>query len=123
MKYWCDFSDSDEAPTKDTTSPRKSGVAYLTENLIKRLTKEENVTQITSLHVTLGKELNKKIKVGPDMTCQSAHVRPVLTTRSSCKIYDSSATSFVTGWSGEFDMFEWNKVNKYITWLHLIRQV
>lgn len=123
MKYWCDFSDSDEAPTKDTTSPRKSGVAYLTENLIKRLTKEENVTQITSLHVTLGKELNKKIKVGPDMTCQSAHVRPVLTTRSSCKIYDSSATSCVTGWSGEFDMFEWNKVNKYITWLHLIRQV
>ena len=123
MKYWCDFLDSDEAPTKDTTSPRKSGVAYLTENLIKRLTKEENVTQITSLHVTLGKELNKKIKVGPDMTCQSAHVRPVLTTRSSCKIYDSSATSFVTGWSGEFDMFEWNKVNKYITWLRLIRQV
>lgn len=123
MKYWCDFSDSDEAPTKDTTSPRKSGVAYLTENLIKRLTKEENVTQITSLHVTLGKELNKKIKVGPDMTCQSAHVRPILTTCSSCKIYDLSATSCVTGWSGEFDMFEWNKVNKYITWLHLIRQV
>jgi len=34
----------------------------LTENLIKRLTKEENVAQITTLHVTLGKELNKKIK-------------------------------------------------------------
>ena len=123
MKYWCDFLDSDEAPTKDTTSPRKSGVAYLTENLIKRLTKEENVTQITSLHVTLGKELNKKIKVGSDTTCQSPHVCPILTTCSSCKIYDSSATSCVTGWSGEFDMFEWNKVNKYITWLHLIIQV
>ena len=80
MKYRCDFLDSDEAPTKDTTSPRKSGVAYLTENLIKRLTKEENVTQITSLHVTLGKELNKKIKVGPDMTS------PILTIHSSCKI-------------------------------------
>ena len=57
------FPDSDEAPTRDVTSPRKSGVAYLTENLIKRLTKEENVTQISTLTVTLGKELNKKIKV------------------------------------------------------------
>ena len=117
MKYWCDFSDSDEAPTKDTTSPRKSGVAYLTENLIKRLTKEENVTQITSLHVTLGKELNKKIKVGSDTTRQSAHVCPILTTCSSCKIYDSSATSCVTGWSGEFDMFERNKVNRQVHYL------
>ena len=117
MKYWCDFLDSDEAPTKDTTSPRKSGVAYLTENLIKRLTKEENVTQITSLHVTLGKELNKKIKVGSDTTCQSAHVCPILTTCSSCKIYDSSATSCVTGWSGEFDMFERNKVNRHVHYL------
>ena len=117
MKYWCDFLDSDEAPTKDTTSPRKSGVAYLTENLIKRLTKEENVTQITSLHVTLGKELNKKIKVGSDTTCQSAHVCPILTTCSSCKIYDSSATSCVNGWSGEFDMFERNKVNRQVHYL------
>lgn len=45
------------------TSPSKSGVAYLTENLIRRLTKQENIAQITTLHVTLGKELNKKIKV------------------------------------------------------------
>ena len=117
MKYWCDFLDSDEAPTKDTASPRKSGVAYLTENLIKRLTKEENVTQITSLHVTLGKELNKKIKVGPDMTRQSAHVRPILTIHSSCKteyckrLKWYKLLSCVTGWSGECDMFEWNKVN------------
>ena len=44
-------------------SQSKSGVAYLTENLIKRLTKEENISQVTSLHVTLGKDLNKKIKV------------------------------------------------------------
>lgn len=61
MVKW--FLDSDEAPTRDTSSPRKPGVAYLTENLIKRLTKEENIGQITTLHVTLGKELNKKIKV------------------------------------------------------------
>lgn len=45
------------------TSPSKSGVVYLTENLIRRLTKQENIAQITTLHVTLGKELNKKIKV------------------------------------------------------------
>ena len=45
------------------TSPSKSGVAYLTENLVRRLTKEENISQITILHVTLGKDLNKKIKV------------------------------------------------------------
>ena len=55
--------DPDEPPTRDVTSPSKSGVAYLTENLIRRLTKQENVVLITSLHVTLGKELNKKIKV------------------------------------------------------------
>lgn len=57
------FSDPDEPPTRDVTSPSKSGVAYLTENLIKRLTKVENIAQITTLHVTLGKDLNKKIKV------------------------------------------------------------
>lgn len=55
--------DVDEPPTRDVTSPSKSGVAYLTENLIRRLTKQENIAQITALHVTLGKELNKKIKV------------------------------------------------------------
>ena len=57
------FLDTDEPPTRDVTSPSKSGVAYLTENLIRRLTKQENIAQVISLHVTLGKELNKKIKV------------------------------------------------------------
>lgn len=57
------ISDPEEPPTRDVTSQSKSGVAYLTENLIKRLTKEENISQVTSLHVTLGKDLNKKIKV------------------------------------------------------------
>ncbi|KAJ7378122.1 hypothetical protein OS493_024787 [Desmophyllum pertusum] len=57
-----DVVDPDEPPTRDVTSPSKSGVAYLTENLIKRLTKVENIAQITTLHVTLGKDLNKKIK-------------------------------------------------------------
>ena len=57
------ISDPEEPPTRDVTSQSKSGVAYLTENLIKRLTKEENISQVTSLRVTLGKDLNKKIKV------------------------------------------------------------
>lgn len=63
MYFITSISDPEEPPTRDVTSQSKSGVAYLTENLIKRLTKEENISQVTSLHVMLGKDLNKKIKV------------------------------------------------------------
>ena len=41
----------------------KAGVAYISENFIKRITKEENLMLVTTLHITLGKDLNKKIKV------------------------------------------------------------
>ena len=67
-------SDTDEAPTRDVpfpidsadtpqSSPRKTGVAYISETLIRRVTREDNLAQITTLHITLGKDLNKKIKV------------------------------------------------------------
>ncbi|XP_048586913.1 centriolin isoform X2 [Nematostella vectensis] len=51
------------SPTSPSpTSPSKAGVAYISENLIKRLSKEENLANIKSLNLALGKDLNKKFR-------------------------------------------------------------
>ena len=49
------------------TSPRKAGVAYISEGFIRRIAREENLAQITTLNIMLGKDLNKKIKVNPPL--------------------------------------------------------
>ena len=38
-------------------------VRYITEDLIHKITKEENLDMVTSLNLTLSKEVGKKIKV------------------------------------------------------------
>ena len=61
----------DEIPTRDVSqeldspviSQSKTGVAYITENLIKKLTHEDNLGNITKLYLILGKDLKKKFKV------------------------------------------------------------
>lgn len=47
-------------PVRDQ-SPQ-SGVRYITEDLIKKIAKEDNIEMITSLNLTLSKEIGKKIK-------------------------------------------------------------
>ena len=39
------------------------GVRYITEDLVKKLTKQDDVTQIITLNLTLTREGGKKIKV------------------------------------------------------------
>ena len=43
----------------------QAGVRYITEDLIKKIAKEEALEMITSLNLTLAKEGGKKIKVRP----------------------------------------------------------
>ncbi len=89
-----EHSDPDEPPTRDVTSPSKSGVAYLTETLIRRLTKEENIAQITTLRVTLGKDLNKKIKVIKFKSCPVSSI-----ICNHIKLQTSSSSSFSYSWN------------------------
>ena len=55
-------------PTKDMpaaqSSPGKTSVAYISETLIRKLGKKDNISEVTALNLTLVRDhMNKKIKV------------------------------------------------------------
>ena len=45
-------------------SGQQAGVRYITEDLIRKIAKEDQIEMITNLNLTLAKEGGKKIKVG-----------------------------------------------------------
>ena len=55
----CSFIKFVSAPVQNG----QAGVRYITEDLIRKLTKEDNLEMVTTLNLTLSKEGGKKIKV------------------------------------------------------------
>ena len=47
-----------------TVQNGQAGVRYITEDLIRKISKEDSLEMITTLNLTLAKEGGKKIKVG-----------------------------------------------------------
>ena len=54
------FTSIADSPEKSIS---KTGVVYITENLIRKMAKEEDFYRIFKLDLTVAKDLNKKIKV------------------------------------------------------------
>ena len=57
--FICSFVKLVSAPVQNG----QAGVRYITEDLIRKLTKEDNLEMVTTLNLTLSKEGGKKIKV------------------------------------------------------------